>query len=87
MKKLKPDTEASFIPVMQFFIGLGVFGFIYWLLNGILDIFIDEAIHETGTIWSFMTYIWAGILIIYLLFGGIWMIKKYNEEQYANGGF
>ena len=87
MRTIKQNTQGTFIPVMQFFIGLGVFGFMYWLLNGILNIIIDESIHETGTIWDFMTYIWAGLVVIYLLFGGIWMIRKYNEEEYTGGGY
>jgi hypothetical protein len=80
------NNYGTFIPVLQFIAGLAVFGFIYWLLNGILDIIIGENIHETGTIWSFMTYLWAGIIIIYIIFSGIWLIRKYNEQEYMNGG-
>ena len=85
MKKLLPDETGTFIPVLQYLLGIGVFGFIYWLLNGILTIIIAENIHETGTIYDFTTYIWAGLIIIYLIFGGIWVIRKYNEKEYQEG--
>lgn len=62
--------------------GLGVFGFLWWLLNGILDTFIGVGVHETGTIWDFLQYVWLGILIIYLVFGGIYLVRKYNEQEY-----
>ena len=77
----------SFVPVMGYLMGLGVFGFTYWLMDGILDDFIAVGVHETGNIWDFLQYGWVGLLIIYIIFGGIWVIKKYNENQYSAGGF
>ena len=82
IKRIVDNTDATFIPVLQYIMGIGVFGFMYWLLNGILRYFIAENIHETGTIWDFMTFIWAGIVIIYLIFGGIWVVRKYNQKEY-----
>lgn len=75
----------SFIPVLEYIIGLGVFGFIYWLLNGIIGYMTDANVHVTGTIWEFLNYIWIGIIIIYIIFGGIWLIRKYNELEYTGG--
>jgi len=77
----------SFIPVLQYGIGLGMFGFIYWLLDGIMDEFVAAGVHETGTTYSFIMLIWAGSLIIYLIFGGWWVIRKYSEEEYFRRGF
>lgn len=77
----------SFIPVMGYLMGLGVFGFTYWLMDGILDDFISVGVHETGNVWSFLQYGWWGLLVVYLIFGGIWVIKKYNENEYNIGGY
>ena len=76
----------SFIPVFTYTIGIAVFGFVYWLLDGIMDSFRATGIHETGTIFDLLLYLWAGILIVYLVFGGWWVIRKYNEEEYMYGG-
>ena len=75
----------SFIPVLAYGLGIGVFGFAYWLLDGILDTFIALGIHETGTAYDFMLYAWTASLVVYLIFGGFWLIRKYNEEQYVKG--
>lgn len=55
-------------------------------MNGIMDDFIAVGIHETGTLYSLLTYMWAGVLLIYLIFGGIWVVRKYNELEYRQGG-
>ena len=77
----------SFIPVLQNGVGLAIFGFVYWILDGIIDDLIAINIHVTGNAFNLLMYIWTGALIIYIIFGGWWLIRKYNEEQYARGGF
>ena len=67
-------------------IGAGVLGFIGWILGGVKDIIIDEGIHTTGNLFDLMQYIWTAMFIIYLVFGGWWMVRKYNEDQYMTGG-
>lgn len=76
----------SFIPVFEYLLGIGVFGFTYWLLNGILDTIVDTGIHESGTIFDLLFYVWVGVLLVYLIFGGWWMIRRYDESQYRQGG-
>ena len=76
----------SFIPVLQYIVGLGFFGFMWWLFNGIVDSFIAVGVHETGDVWDLMQYAWVGIIFIYLIFGGIWLSRKYNEAQYRMEG-
>jgi len=75
----------SFIPVIQYISGIGVFGFIYWLLNGILYEFIALSLQVSSDTWTLLLYIWVGILIVYLLFGGIWVVRKYTEPEYMQG--
>lgn len=75
----------SFIPVLQYCFGLGVFGFVYWLLEGIRELIVDLGISETGSAFDLIMLLWAGVLIVYLIFGGIWVIRKYNEAEYREG--
>jgi len=65
--------------------GGAVLGFIGWLLNGILDDFIDVGVHETGDIWNLIMYLWVAIFIIYWVFGGIYVVRRYNEHEYQGG--
>ena len=67
---------------MMYLIGIGVFGFVYWLLDGVITLFIEAGIHQTGNAYDFILYVWVGSLIIYLIFGGIWVVRKYNEREY-----
>ena len=75
----------SFIPVMQYGFGLGVFGFVFWLLDGIRELFVAENISETGNVYDILMLFFAGCLFIYLIFGGWWVIRKYNEAEYRRG--
>jgi hypothetical protein len=76
---------VSFLPVLKYGFGLGVFGFIYWLLDGILTLFIQESVHTTGTTFNILHALWTGGLLVYLVFGGWWLIRTYNEKQYQRG--
>ena len=62
--------------------GMAVFGFLYYLVDGMLDSIIASGVGESGSILDLLIYFWAGAIIIYLIFGGWWMIRKYNENQY-----
>ena len=76
----------SFIPVLQYGAGAAILGFTGWILSGILDDIIAVGVHETGTVFSFFNYLWTGIFIVYLVFGGWWLVRKYNENEYNTGG-
>jgi len=73
--------------VMKYIIGLGAFGFTYWLLDGILDLFIAAGNYTTGDTFNILHMIWTGALLIYIIFGGWWLIGQYDEKQYMRGGF
>jgi len=75
----------SFVPVFQYLAGLGVFGIAYWFLNGLLTEFINTGVSETGNTYNLFSYFWIGIIFIYLIFGGWWLVRKYNEQQYRGG--
>lgn len=75
----------SALPVIAYIGGIFIFGFVYWLLDGIRPYFM--ALSETGNTYLFLCMMWGGAIIVYLLFGGIWVVRKYNERQYMDGGF
>lgn len=61
----------------DYVIGLGVFGFTYWLLNGILPAF--QVMSTTGTIYQLAMFFWAGAVVIYLVFGPFYFWNKLKE--------
>lgn len=77
----------SFSNVILYIAGLVVFGFIYWLLNGITDIFRSMNIHNTTdfTSYELLMYIWGGIVLVYLIFGGIWLIRSFQRQTNTGG--
>lgn len=87
MRKLLENDDASFIPVVLYLLGLTVFGFITWMLDGILAIFVSLNLANTTSLGAYdiLRFIWYGIVVIYLIFGGIWLIRTYNEYQYQQG--
>ena len=77
----------SFTNIILYFIGLSVFGFLYWLLNGIVDILKVSGIHNTTdfTSYDLLMFIWGGLVVVYLIFGGIWMLRSYQRTVRLGG--
>lgn len=73
------------IPVLIYLFGLGVFGFIRWIMDGILEQLEALGVHQTGPVYIFLNMVWTGALVVYLIFGGIWLIRKYDEREYIGG--
>lgn len=71
---------TSGILVLDYLFGLGFFGFLYWLLNGVLGYM--RNLSETGNVWNMCNYLWTGALIIYLLIGIFWLLRSMKEWQY-----
>jgi len=72
----------SAIHVFEYIIGIGGFGLCFWLLDGIRVIIDNQS--QTGAVFDLAVFAWYGSIIAYLLFGGIWLIRKYAKE--APGG-
>lgn len=89
LRPLTNNTEASFIPVLLYLIGLIMFGFMTWLLDGILGMFRALGIHNTTDFGAYdiLVFIWYSIVVLYLIFGAIWLIRTYNEPQHQGGFF
>ena len=77
----------SFTNVMLYLIGLVVFGFIYWILDGILTVIKAANIADTTTFTTYplLLYVWAGIVIVYLVFGGIWLVRGFSKGTDTGG--
>lgn len=74
----------SAVYVFEYILGLGVFGFLYWILDSIQhDISIASS---TGDVFTLLSYVWTGLIVLYIIFGGIWVVRKYNEREYYGGG-
>jgi len=75
---------TSVMIALDYFFGLAVFGFLYWLLNGIVPEFM--AISETNAIYNLAVWLWHGSLVLYLVFGIFWLPRKLKEYDNWNGG-
>lgn len=71
----------SFTYVVMYFIGLAIFGVLYWILNGITDILKAANIADitTFTPYDLLMYVWGGIVVVYLIFGGVWMVRSFQK--------
>lgn len=67
---------------MWYIFGIPIVGFTAYIMQGIITNIITAGVHETGIVYQFLNYLWPGALILYLIFAGIWVVRKYNEEQY-----
>lgn len=77
----------SFVPTLKYMIGLAFFGFVYWLFNNIMDELKATGISETGNVYDLLMYFWGGIVIVYIVFGGWWLVRRYNEREHMGGGW
>ena len=68
--------------VFDYLFGLGLFGFIYWILNGIKIVMQGQASLSSTTtpVYDLANLLWTGALIVYLIFGAFWLPKKIQEE-------
>jgi lipopolysaccharide export LptBFGC system permease protein LptF len=76
------ETIGNAGNIFLYIIGLVVFGFIYWLLDNMLDLFIAANVADTTTFssWPLLLYVWAGIVIVYVVFGGLWLIRSFQNQ-------
>jgi len=71
----------SFLYVMEYIGGLVLFGLGYWLLDGIkIEL---ESTSSVTDVFTLANYVWTGIIVIYIIFGGIWLARRYNEKSYG----
>lgn len=73
-----PKTSVGH--VADYMLGIAVFGFVYWVFNGILPEF--GAISVQDDIYTLAWYLWHGTLVIYLVFGAFWFFNALKEWQF-----
>ena len=71
--------------MMSYLIGLAVFGLIYWILDGIEKIMVGTGLAVAGDTYDLLLYLWIAVIVVYVLFGGIWLIRTYNEKENYGG--
>ncbi len=69
----------------DYIIGLAVFSFFYWIMNGILPEFGNIAVQDDVTMLAW--YFWHGAIIIYLIFGAFWFFNALKVWQVERRGF
>lgn len=74
---------TSAVYVIEYLAGLFFFGFMYWLLNGILIEFKPYSL--TGTVYDLAGYIWFIIVGVYLIFGIWYFIIKLKTWKIFGG--
>jgi hypothetical protein len=74
----------SFIHVFEYLAGFALFGFMWWLFNGIQQEI--QGVSETGIVYELCLFVWVGSIFIYIIFGGLWVVGKYTEREYGGGG-
>ena len=72
-----PSRSTGVFMAFDYLIGLGVFGFVYWLLNGILQVF--GALSTKDVVYDICMFFWAAALVIYLVFGPFYFWNRLKE--------
>lgn len=69
------------IRVILYFAGLAIFGFIYWILDAILDVFIGANVATLGAVYNLCIFLWGAVLVVYLIFGGLYFVRQFMEKK------
>lgn len=58
----------------EYLMGFPFFGLVYWIMNGIL---VDlRSISVQDTVFQYGNYIWAACVVIYIVFGIFYFIRR-----------
>jgi len=78
------NEEGSALPILAYIAGLVCFGVVYWFMNGLhIDL---RFVSLQGTPFTFIEFMWTAIVVVYVIFGAIWLIKQYTKKKYPYGG-
>jgi hypothetical protein len=73
---------TSAVYVLEYLSGLLFFGLLYWILNGILPYFAEMS--TKGDVYTLAGYLWAGAVVVYLIFGIWYFIIRIKTWKYFN---
>ena len=80
-------SKPSVYHAMDYIFSLGVFGFMFFIFNLIVQVFATAS--GNGTLQEFAGYMWYGTLIIFLIFGPFWFfnrLRDWNNPPNIGGG-
>jgi uncharacterized membrane protein YciS (DUF1049 family) len=84
----------SALPVIEYIIGIYVFGFIDLVMNDIINVsrysyyqITDGTIVQSqlGSTDMLAVWFWHGIVVAYIIIGAFWLWRKYTTQQYQSG--
>ena len=58
-----------------------IWGATYWFIAGIFHLIVGAKAHYTGQTADLMMYYWDFMIIVFIIFTGIWLIRQYNKEK------
>jgi len=68
---------TSAIHVLDYLLGLGAFGIVRWVLNGIIEDL--QAIGTQNLVTSYANHMWTFALLLYIVVGIFWLPRKIKE--------
>jgi uncharacterized membrane protein len=78
MQNIPPKEGTSIIFVFDYFIGLGIFGIVYGILNGVVAGVRDSSF-VSNVVVDYANMMWTGALIIYIIAGLFWLPLRIRE--------
>lgn len=81
------------LPVIEYIIGIYVFGFIDLVMNDIISVsrwsyfqIVDGTIVEAQLSLTDLlaVWFWHGIVVAYIIIGAFWLWREYTTQQYSN---
>ena len=73
----------SFLPVLASIGGYVVFGFMYYMLDPIVQVV--RGVSENDDTKSLLLFLWVAAIVFYSIMNGWWLMRMYREQNY-NGG-
>jgi len=58
-----------------------IWGTFYWFIAGIFHMIVDAQAHYEGQTANLMMYYWDVMIIVFIIFTGIWLIRQYNKQR------
>ena len=75
MYEYNGGTSVSY--AFEYFIGLMVFGLLWWMFNGILPEI--GVVSVQGDVFRLSQYLWEGSVVVYLIFGMFYLWRRIKE--------
>jgi len=69
---------------LDYFLGLGLFGGLYWFLNGLIIDLRPYAMTDHPELLTLANWLWVGSLVLYLILGFFWLPRSIKEWDNKN---